>query len=653
MGKHTVYIVLVGLYLVGCQGSVDTKALNILTGGSAEDPLGPRAVHTLFLQDVPEVQPHQVINPAILDPATGVSIQVLQVLRDPRKLPLDRFINFQVSESQVARPLFWQLKDISSSVEYRISAVLREREAHMGINVYMRLQAPQETSSIDPLYPRKQVQRVDTLQAGEYLQSHFSPLVVNGKEDLVCAPPEYALGVSPYRIETREAPGDTRIYDPGEYAPLKPWYVPQAELSPGEVREGWILCLAPEGGLEEVWLQWSRAVREAGEGGDYMVLSENNQVVWLPAPMRTPGVFGTLRDIKIQAYNLVSNEKDSVGLVADIPITIIGGGTAKTDLSTALFLNRSRSGDTEDPGDPTWLRLFVRIQAPGANAESIWEKKRLDLSNVRVRVFSERDGREIPISNQRNFWFSSVPEAYGSQSMENGFWIEVLLEDDISDLEQVWVSLEREEGSPSNRQNAYGLPMYMWQVDLFDATDPDGHASEICMNINCVEPGKTVDRFGSDQGPEYGVPALCLGESGAGITVTDIWTVGSGEVFQQDPLGGFLKTRYFGDYKDVFAAISMVPGDRYPNASGWFSLGYIDRDGMYNLAGSSQVSLFGVEGQYTPLYYSLPTSLEIREVDLGFGIHASMDGGIRVKDMFVYLSPGGPLWLASCNSSGE
>ena len=650
-GKYTIYVLVVGYFLASCtgiSGTSDPVLARLQHVRDTNDPLGPKAVHKLILEDVPEAPSHQVRSPSFIDPETGASVQVLRVLKDPRNLPLDRFINYRVGEGRVKQPLFWRLKDISLSDEHRVSSVRFLKEKHMGVNVYVRVQAPPDTSISDPFSPLKELKPRDELKTGEYLLSYFSPLAVNGKEDLVCAIPEYALGVAPYKIGSSEAPGSTIVYDPGEYGPLKPWYIPQASLSPGEVREGWLLCLAPEGSIEDVWLQWRRLEIVSKEGDD-LVIQRKYQVAWLPAPIRAPGEYGTLRDIKIQAYDILPDEKDSIKLTTDVPVTVVGGGIANTQMYRAKPFWEGTREDLSDPTVETWLRLFVRVVMPESQGELIWEKDQIDLSNVYIRVYTEPGGEEIALSNRRDIWFSSYREVYGSQPMENGFWIEIMLEETVEELNNVWISLEKDNGDSFGGHDSYGLPVFVWKVDLFDASDPDGIADKMCAIAKCVEGGAIIDDLGNDKGPDHGVPALCLGEIGAGITVTEIRFEDWNDGFEQSLYGSFSKGMDFGGFRDVFAGLSLVPGIRYPNDNGGLSIGYRNGAGKYVLMGSSKVVRFGKAGDYTSFALVVHGPHEIRSIEEGFGLSASPPLGVAQRDLFVYLEPGGPLWQASCS----
>lgn len=76
----------------------------------------------------------------------------------------------------------------------------------------------------------------------------------------LCAVPEYADGTQPYdlpdEIDGEQAVDENGLYDPKAFAPPHPWYYSdQPMLQPGETREGWFTCQAPDVPLHEIQIR--------------------------------------------------------------------------------------------------------------------------------------------------------------------------------------------------------------------------------------------------------------------------------------------------------------------------------------------------------------------------------------------------------------
>ena len=168
--------------------------------------------------------------------STQPFLQVLYVLDDPREVPLARYA--YNSEAGVVLP--------ADDMEQLAGQNLKT------INVYVKIQNFSSQPLADPLF------------ASEFADSDWPALYVSplnieleGISQFPCAAVEYADGTEPYLlpaiIDGGRGVGEDGLYDPAAYAPPRPWYYgEESSLQPGEAREGWVSCLAPDVPLEQL-----------------------------------------------------------------------------------------------------------------------------------------------------------------------------------------------------------------------------------------------------------------------------------------------------------------------------------------------------------------------------------------------------------------
>ncbi|MCK5794262.1 MAG: hypothetical protein KAH12_06135 [Anaerolineales bacterium] len=176
-------------------------------------------------------------------------LQVLYVLEDPREVPLARYA--YNSEAGVILP--------DDDMEQLAGQKLKT------INVYVKTYNFSSQPVNDPLL------------ASEYADTSWPALYVSplnieleGISQFPCAAVEYADGTEPYAlpagIDGGGGVGEDGLYDPAAYAPPRPWYYnDESALQPGEAREGWVSCLAPNVPLEQLQVKAKyKYLREPG-----------------------------------------------------------------------------------------------------------------------------------------------------------------------------------------------------------------------------------------------------------------------------------------------------------------------------------------------------------------------------------------------------
>ncbi len=247
-GKKNLFIFEFGIPLL-------FACLVVLAFGDAragsENPIGPYTEIQLPLEDLPALNEGLVYHPVIdtsdlsivndLDSMlydSGAVLQVLYVLEDPRDVPLARYA------SNTGSGVFLPEENLINKDNLKT------------INVYVRLQAQPHRAARDPILSSELIDL-------DWPALYVVPLSyeMEGVPTFPCAPVEYADGTTPYRlpagIDGGEAVREDGLYDPAAYAPPKPWYYGEdPQLEQGEVREGWVSCLAPDIPLEQLQVKY-------------------------------------------------------------------------------------------------------------------------------------------------------------------------------------------------------------------------------------------------------------------------------------------------------------------------------------------------------------------------------------------------------------
>jgi hypothetical protein len=211
--------------------------------------MGPRDVAEIPIESVPAWVSEGVAKDIPEEGRGG--IEVLAVLRDPRDVPIDRFLYALTERGEVM-------------VHPEADAIRRSFEAqtHSAVAVYVRVTARAEICEDcyegDPFFvdPLEEIERYPG-SAGVPWDAIGVAYEADGVSVLPCLEPmTIEKGVRSFT-----APDTGTRVQPDQYLPPMPQYVVrdntntgllQGEMTAGEVREGWILCLAPDVPGEEV-----------------------------------------------------------------------------------------------------------------------------------------------------------------------------------------------------------------------------------------------------------------------------------------------------------------------------------------------------------------------------------------------------------------
>jgi len=246
-------------------------AFGITNAQADSSVIGPYTEILIPFEELPALNEDLAYHPVIDQYKSEATLQVLYVLEDPRDVPLARYVYYKDDYGVIAPnniPTQWS--------EYSTELEEVKSFSPKTINVYVRVQAPADQQVPDPLFAGG-----DPGEAGEgfFYSSRYNgdrptlfiPYYSLNKElyeGFPCAVPEYADGTQPYQIPEEIngglAIGKNGLYDPAAYAPPQPWYFNENKmLEAGEVREGWVSCLAPGVPLDEIRIEtWYEYVME-------------------------------------------------------------------------------------------------------------------------------------------------------------------------------------------------------------------------------------------------------------------------------------------------------------------------------------------------------------------------------------------------------
>jgi hypothetical protein len=261
--------------------------------------MGPRDVAVIPIESLPASAFEGAARSEVAEGESG--LEVLAVLRDPRNVPLDRFLYALTEDGQVlVHP---------SADAIRMSF---EGRGHSAAAVYVRVTAPAVIAAdgveLDPFY----VGALDPSASEEWFPAPWDMMgIVDTDPDASVLP-----CLEPMTIEdgAREfdAPDTGKRIRRDEYLPPTPRYqvvdqtgVPgmvMGAMAPGEVREGWLLCLAPDVPVEDV------KVVEAWGGLPDDVTHGGGGPWWVGIDEMPAGAWYRLEDRQVVAWNKESAE---------------------------------------------------------------------------------------------------------------------------------------------------------------------------------------------------------------------------------------------------------------------------------------------------------------------------------------------------------
>jgi hypothetical protein len=468
--------------------------------------MGPQDVAVIPIESVPAWVSEGVMR-WIPEEGEG-GLEVLAVVRDPRDVPVDRFLYALTEEGEVmAHP---QAEAIRQSLA---------EDGHSAVAAYVRVTAPAEVCADcyegDPFH-------VDSLESmSQYPASSSVPwnnlgvaYEAEGVTALPCLEPmTIGEGVRPFR-----APVTGATMRPDEYQPPAPQYVVKdnrqdpdllpGEMAAGEVREGWVLCLAPDVPADEVRLV--RGPRFAPDGS----VSTDTLPVWVPYEEMAVGEWYLLEDRQVVAWNEGGTPQRG-GEPVHLDEQMVYEGDVWVSVGQALrhVMNPAieADGTLVEPFEEE-LRLQMYFEGMD-ELLSVWDVLELqggmELSSTpQVEKAPGYTERAEPVQIRAEGSSVAVNDAF--MVGEDGVPIE------RTKWDVVWIY-------PGDLRHPAGAgPISVWRAELEELDERDLTTQAICAVTECVPVPRT---FAGGMEVQVPTPAVSVGSKAFGVTVRSVRVV--------------------------------------------------------------------------------------------------------------------------------
>jgi len=542
--------------------------------------MGPYDIAVLPLEDVPDPGPEVYRN--IFPPSADylyAQAEVLRVLKDPRTIPLDRFLYYRDSREQT-QYIYYRDPQVRSVYEERnqlLEQVVSHPEAdlildrfkdepHSAVAVYVRTTGAymereytfdddpdnpviEIINQLDPFYIRDpildyEMQYHYSLSTNESTHYYFdwspwSYLAVSDTESDLAFPcmPQRVLDIG----DPCANPETGEMIDPATYLPPKPWYAyTDNQIQEGEIREGWLLCLAPDVPIEEIEL-----VQQRGQGyrGETQFSTDVESLVWTTLNIKPMGEWHLLPDMEVVAWNgpVADRLADFNALDlhdvyrGDVWISMASAFTndAPLGLEDAAFAGVSIQLQFEGIDDLLQTWEYVALKE-WLSLEFCFDRKLSDC--VKADQHFEPDGTMIEVSNACPDESADCPDTHQIETTgffnsvllySPGTWIEapILLEDHSkAGIDILLVGLESRSGVLQTNREVPGRTL-TWRLEPQVISIPKLTTHAICeeAEIECIPEdmvftisGKPDPTPPSFDGP---IPIIPAGEYANGIRI--------------------------------------------------------------------------------------------------------------------------------------
>jgi len=506
-------------------------------------PMGPYDIAVLPLENVPDpgADVYRNIFPSSADDLFAQA-EVLRVLKDPRSIPLDRFLYYRDSR-EPSQLIYYRDPEVRSVYGERnqlYKQVVSHPEAdiildhfkdnpHSAVAVYVRTTGTymkreyhtdddpdhpiiEIVNQLDPFYVRDPVVDYEmqydySLSTNESSHSYFdwspwSYLAVSDTESDLTFPcmPQQVLDIG----EPYANPETGEMIDPATYLPPKPWYAyTDDQMQEGEIREGWILCLAPDVPIEQIEL-----IKQRGQGyrGEIQFSTDTESVVWNSLYIKPMGEWHLLPDLDVVAWNgpVVDRLADFNALDlhdvyhGDVWISMASAFTndAPPGLEDAAFSGVSIQLQFEGMDDllQTWEHVALK---EWLSFEFCFDPQLSDC--VKADQHSEPDGTMIERPNVCPDESADCPDTHQIETRgffnsillhSPGAWIDAPILSEVREdqgIDVLLVGLESRRGVLQTNREVPGRVL-AWHLEPQKISIPVLTTHEICMDeqVDCV-----------------------------------------------------------------------------------------------------------------------------------------------------------------------
>ena len=515
--------------------------LAVLAGiapGFAQEPrlMGARDVAVIPLESVPEWNHAGVIR--LTSHTREVEVEMLAVLKDPREIPTHRFL--------------YSLTDRDEVVVHPRADQIRARFPDgkgTAVAVYVRVTAPDNLGdgrTIDPFY----VQSLELQESNDWFYSPFRVVgVADTREEgmiLPCLDP-MTIGDGVRAFDTPDT--GVRV-EPDVYLPPQPQYTvidqtgvagkAMGEMDAGEIREGWVLCLAPDIPQNQI--------RIVSAGNLFSDLGWYGQgyPFWMREEELVAGEWARFEDQVVVAWNGPVDLRENE-IPAGYEKVVVHEGDVWVSVGQALRYGILIPGS--EPGESSDI-FFLQMKFDGMEELlDTWDHFAIQ-APFHLEVC---DGIEFEQCELQRDLTSGISTDLNIRSNGGRVIRRVYAEDPDSETVIAWVRIGLQTDDP------HFTDYKMWKVEIAKADESRGERYGECAPGECLEPGgdfyfydgrpyhSTDGRYFDE---EINVPIIPLGVEAEGQRVVKAWIV-SGEILRVFGLRISLRNSDFDDPLDT------------------------------------------------------------------------------------------------------
>jgi len=473
--------------------------------------MGPYDSAVLPLEDIPEPGSNVFRRSLPLSEEYARS-EVLRVLQDPRTIPLERFLYYK-HPSEISREPGWLQDDQRPAFEDRadlLEQVVKHPEAdpilarfedepYTTIAVYVRVVGGtyevetvdsqgntglRSVDKTDPFYVKHPTEdyyptRIDPFSDSmEWRYPPWRPwsqlAAADTESDLTfpCMPQQVLDPGDPYQI-----PNTGEDFDPQSYLPPKPRYSPEKTIGEGVVREGWLLCLAPDVPAENVELVVQYRDPFTGE-------RSGARSVWKPSMYLQMGDWYLLKDVEVVGWNGRVERYPRKDFEDDPPedAQVVYRGPVWVSAAMAMGYRPVDEPGADERTRYDQVNIALQMHFEGiATLMDEWDQLAVQ-DPLKASVFSE----EV-LSEDSRIW-----KADDLNVWSEGYWLSV--ETLSSEPETLWITLGGVQGGfvewGINRDWQGATPV--WRLDILDTGERVTNTDELCKYTECIDINRDV-----------------------------------------------------------------------------------------------------------------------------------------------------------------
>jgi hypothetical protein len=293
-------------------------------------------------------------------------------------------------------------------------------------------------------------------------------------------------------------------------------------MEANEIREGWILCLAPDVDIQEI-----QVGGELRDPETYLPFA--TRTIWSYPVRLQMGDWYYMEDMDVVGWNEPADSPKVVGMRPNSPRSDDPPGDAErvylgpvwvsvaTGFKSEHTINPARADDgvTEE----RQVRISLQMHFPGVEG-LLEEWDQIAFKNpIDVTLYAD-ETLEVEIE-----------EVKGVNLRARGHWL--LIESRDAEIEQdmqtIWASLDHSPRTPDAiglSLRTYRIPA--WRLDLYEVRSETTSTDEICQAVECVEISKNTfttagNVFTSPKTYDGQLQLTPMGEFRNGIKVKDAW----------------------------------------------------------------------------------------------------------------------------------